>query len=277
MLMRFAGDGLLPGSQAAVTGTIAWALFGGLLALRWLAWLPEGAQRASRVQGSPAARLAVLIVPAEAIGMARLAVLTAGGCLAWIARRPLPPRPAGVPVEDRKKGSYDGFFLINLVSFVPEIPISFLVLSSVALPLIHVAVHAAEFLVVVLVLGDRRLVRAGGHVLGDTHLHLRAGARAAATLPLEAIAGLHPLDKKTSYAAWCRAHGAHLRDTGVVSIFDGPNLVVSMQPGLSLSWTRFQVERPLPRHLFLYVDNPAGLIAAIERAKADLATATTAG
>ncbi|MBG6082890.1 hypothetical protein [Rubrivivax gelatinosus] len=268
LLLRLGIARFVPPADVPAANDLAFWVFPALVTLRWMAWLPEGRQRAARTKRSPWVRIAILLIPGEFVGLCRWLVVTAGGCLSWILRRPPPPRPPGRPIEDRRKGVYDGLMVLNLVSFVPEIPITLMLLSSVqGHLLVHVLVHTAEVLAIVLLLGDRWLVRAGGHVLTRTHLDLRVGARAAARLPIEDIAHAERLDKKTSYRAWCRSHGTVLRETGVISVFDDPNLVLSIRPGAALCWTRFQFERPLPRHLFVYVDDPAALIGVLEEAK----------
>lgn len=268
LLLRLGITRLLPPTSVQAANDLALWVFPGLVALRWMAWLPEGWQRAARTRRSPFVRIAILLIPGEFVGLCRWLVVTAWGCLSWILRRPPTPRPPGRPIEDRRKGVYDGFMVLSLISFVPEVPITLILLSSVhGHLLVHVLVHTAEVLAIVWLLGDRWLVHSGGHVLTRTHLDLRVGARAAARLPLEDIAHAELLDKKTSYRAWCRGHGTSLRETGVISVFDDPNLVLSLRPGAALRWTRFQFERSLPRHLFLYVDDPAALIAALEEAK----------
>jgi hypothetical protein len=213
------------------------------------------------------------LIPAELIGLLRLLAITAEGCLAWITRRPPPPRPEGHRLEDRRKGFYDGFFAMNVISFVVSIPVMLLFLPPIkSHPEVHIAMHMLEALLLMVILGDRWLVHAGGHVLTPTHLHLRAGARAAARIPLAAIETIELLDKKTSLAAWRRAHGARHADTGTMSVMDSPNVVITLQPGLQTTWSRFQVDRPLPRHLFLYLDNPAALAPAVATAQAQSET-----
>jgi hypothetical protein len=265
LFVRIVASHVLP-SNLEPLGAFAWCVLGGMLVLRYCGALVDGAQRADRARAagkSRIARLAVFMVPAEAIGMVRLLLITIDGCIAWATRRPFPKRPDGQRFDDRREGFYDAMFFLNAVPFVVELPLSILFLSGVHNPWMHVGVHSAELLLLVLLLGDRWLVRAGGHVLTDTALDLCAGARAAARLPLDAIVGAERLDKKTSYAEWRRGHGARRAETGLVSILDGANVVITLRPDLQLRWRHLQVERPMPRHLFVYVDDPAVLVAAI--------------
>ncbi len=175
-----------------------------------------------------------------------------------------PARPQGQRLEDRRKGFYDGMFAMNVVSFAPELLVSTLMLSTTHELWAHVAVHGAEAAVIIGLLGDRWLVHAGGHVLTTTHLDLCAGARAAVRLPLEAIESLELLGK-TRPEVWCREHGVHRVDTGTVSVLDRPNVVVTLRADAVGTWSRWQVERALPRHLLVYLDDPAALAPAVAK------------
>jgi len=268
LALRWLAPHLLPAKAHAAAAQAGWALLGVLVALRWVAGLPEGARRARACGRAWPVRLALLLVPAELPGLLRLALVTADGCLAWATRRVPPPRPEGLRLGDRRKGVYDGFFAMNVISFVVEIPLMALLMSSVAKPWPHVVLHTLEAALVVFVLGDRWWVHAGGHVLTATHLDLCAGARALARVPLAAIASIEPLGKGVTRQAWCRAHGVHPADTGTVSVMDGPNLVLTLQGGVAGTWSRLQVQRPLPRHLFIYLDDPAALAPAVAAAQA---------
>jgi hypothetical protein len=249
---------------SGLAGQIAWGAFESLIALRWIAGLPEGARRARAADRAGRAwprRLLVLLVPADIAGLLRLQWVTAGGFLAWLLRRRPLPRPDGLRLEDRRRGSYDGLFLMNAISLVVEIPLMVLLLSSVRTPGIHLAIHGLEALAVVWVFGDRWLVHAGGHVLTPSHLDLRAGARAAARIPLDAIEAIAPMKE------WALAHDVRRVETGTVSVIDKPNVVITLRPANGLAWTRLQVERPLPRHLLLYLDQPAALPGAVAAAR----------
>jgi len=274
LLVRWLAARALPAPSLPVVAAWAWGAFSLLLAARWLARLPDGAARAKRAREAGRAwpsRLALVLVPAEWLGLLRWIGLTAAAGLAAFARRPMPARPEGRRLEDRRKGFYDAFFAMNVVSFGPEVLVSSLILSSVANgPGLHVAVHGLELALIVGLVGDRRLVHAGGHVLTPTHLDLRAGARASARIPLAAIAAIEPLGK-TRPEAWRRAHGVHRADTGTVSAMDRPNVVITMHAGTAGTWSRWQVERPLPRHLFVYLDDPAALGPAVDEALASAA------
>ena len=279
IVIRLAASHVMP-SLSRQAGLFAWCVLGGMLALRYCSALVDGARRAELAQmagRSRISRLAVFIIPAETIGIAKLALMTIDGCIAWSTRRPFPERPAGRHFEDLRKGFYEAMFFLNIVPFVVELPLSFLFLSVVRDLWVHVAMHSCEFLLLVLILGDRWLVHAGGHILTPTNLDLRAGARAAANLPLDSIAGAELLDKKTSYAEWRRKHGARRAETGVISILDGANVAITLRPCPQLRWLRLQVDRPMPRHLFVYVDDPAALVAAINQALSARGTPPLAG
>jgi len=73
---------------------------------------------------------------------------------------------------------------------------------------------------------------------------------------------------KTRPGAWRRTHGVHPAGTGTVSVLDRPNVVITLNPPPHATWSRWQVERPLPRHLFVYLDDPAALASAVANALA---------
>jgi hypothetical protein len=266
LAIRWLAPHVWPPASQALASELAWGASCTLIALRWLAGLPEGAGRARRARRagrSWLSRLVVLLIPVELIGSMRLALVTAGACVAWLARRRPAPRPAGLRLEDRRKGFYDGLFALNVISLVVEFPLMMLVLSGIhSHPGLHGVLHAIEIAAIVAVLGDRWLVLAGGHVLTDSHLDLCAGARARARIPLDAIEAID-LAKD-----WNRTHRARRADTGTVSVLDKPNVVITLHPAPGLAWTHFQVERPLPRHLFVYLDHPDALAPAVASARA---------
>ena len=262
MLLQWVVERMAPAQARPALAVAVWAGLALLVSLRWAAALPDQLSRSREALAAGRSRttaLRLLLAPAELTGLLHLAGLTIAGCLAWLMRRSPPAGNAGVVIEDRRKGFYEALFLLNIVSMVVEIPVSLLVLSSLPQPLLHVAVHATEVLLIVWMLGDRWQVRAGGHVLTPTHLQLRAGVRASANLPLHAIAAVEVLDKRTRLRTWAQAHGVGRWEAGTVSVLDKPNVAILIRPDASSTWTRLQVKRPLPRCLFVYVDDPREL------------------
>lgn len=266
-----------PDFAARAPGPWPLALALALVVARWWRGLPEGRERArsAREQGRGTfAQVVSLLVPAEGTGLLACVGGTLRGFVAAVLRLPPPPRPAGRPIEDRRKGMYDAVFVLNLLSFVVEVPLMALLVRGAAVAAgLQVALHVVEAALVVFIVGDWWQVRAGGHVLTTTHLDLRAGLRASARVPLPAIERIEPVPRPGGPWAWRQANGVRRREAGTVSVLDTPNLAITLragEPGDELRWTRFQVERPMPRHLLVYVDDPAAVAAAVREAASHL-------
>jgi hypothetical protein len=126
---------------------------------------------------------------------------------------------------------------------------------------IHLLVAVGSLYSLVWLLGDRWLVRGGHHVLTNSHLDLRIGARATARIPLDAIEDAQPL--RQPVAQWRRVHP--FRDPEAVSItpFDKPNLVLRLRQDAPCTILHHGVERTGVRYLFLYLDRPERLLRAL--------------
>jgi hypothetical protein len=256
----------LPPARAAQA---AFGLFLTLVFARWAAGLPDAATRARAARDAGAGRFGVaaaFVVPVELVGLLRLARLMAIGTVSWLARKPPPPRPEGIALSDRRSGFYDALFSLNVVSFAVEVPLMLAFMHAVAIPFaLQCSVHLAEIAAIALVLGDRWHVLAGGHVLTQTHLDLMAGARAAARIPLSAIESIEPINRRRGLSAWRRTHGVHPTQAGIVSVLDTPSVALKLRHEQGATWSRFQSDRPLPRYLLVYVDEPSALADAVSR------------
>jgi hypothetical protein len=234
-----------------------------------LAQLPEFLRRlrAARAAGSLAGMLAALFPP-EFLGLVRIERALRRGLVARIRRRQAPPRPSGQVFGYLERSSYSTVVAIVVLSALIELPLNGLILSlfirdpatrwSVELALAVTSVCA-----LVWVLGDSWLVRgARHHVLTTTCLDLKVGARARARVAREAIAGCELLLKETR-VQWCKRNGARLSDTALVSPFDKPNAVLLLRPGSGVSLTLNGMRRESPTCVFLYLDRPDALVAAL--------------
>lgn len=258
-----------------------WLLFGLLVALRWIAGAHAAFMMLRRGRGAPRRRLAPLlhvVVPAELVGVAWLVVLTLAAGVLWLLRRPVPPRPPGVMLENRRKGMYDTFFAMNVVGAITEIPLSILLMPAlVPEEGIRIALHGAEVLLNLAIVGDRWLVNAGGHVLTESRLLLRAGLRASADVPLAEILEIDVVPKSTSLVEWSRSRGLDRFDAGVISVIDSPNVALRLASVAGRTWTRWQSERARPGCLFVYVDDPQALVRKVTSAREGLARGVEAG
>ena len=248
-----------------------WVVFGLLIALRWIAGARAAFRALRRGEGPRHPRLSQLfyvVVPAELVGVMRLLAMTLTAGVFWLLRRPAPRLPPGLLLEDRRKGFYNAFFAMNVVGAITEIPLSILILPGlVPEEGVRVAVHGFELLLNLAILGDRWLVNAGGHVLTESRLLLRAGLRAGANVPISEILEIDVVPKSMSLAVWSRSRGLDPWDAGVISVLDGPNVALRLVSGPWKTWTRLQAERQRPSCLFLYVDDPAALVRMVTTAR----------
>lgn len=65
---------------------------------------------------------------------------------------------------------------------------------------------------------------------------------------------------------WCKRHGVAKRDTVTVSPFDAPNVVLRLRRERPVTIITYQLEKPAPAYVFLYLDRPELLSAALQRA-----------
>jgi hypothetical protein len=249
----------------------SWVVFGLLIALRWIAGARVAFRNLQRPEHPRHPRLSQLfyvVVPTELVGVMRLLAMTLAAGVLWLLRRPVPRRPPGLLLEDRRKGFYNALFAMNVVGAITEIPLSFLILPGlVPEEGVRIAVHCLEVLLNLAILGDRWLVDAGGHILTGSRRLLCAGLRASADVPISEILEIDVVPKSMSLAAWSRSRGLDPWDAGVISVLDGPNVALQLVSGPLKTWTRLQAERPRPSCLFLYVDDPAALVRMIATAR----------
>lgn len=248
-----------------------WVVFGLLIAWRWIAGARAAFRTLQRGGGPRHPRLSLLfyvVVPAELVGVVRLLAMTLGAGVLWLLRRPVPQRLNGLLSEDRRKGFYNALFAMNVVGAITEIPLSILILPGlVPEEGVRIAVHCLEVLLNLAILGDRWLVDAGGHILTESHLLLRAGLRASAEVSISDVLEIDVVPKSMSLATWSRSRGLDPRDAGVISVLDGPNVALRLVSGPWKTWTRLQAERARPSCLFLYVDDPATLVRTVTSAR----------
>ncbi len=219
---------------------------------------------AGRWRSLPAAWL-----PPELVGLIRTDQALRRGFLHWLLRKPQPNVPAaGQPFGYLQQGAYRTGVAIALFCIFVEMP-----LDAAVMPLfvrdhgtaqvLHALMFAGSLSSLVWVLGDRRLVGAGQHVLDDDGLHLRIGARTEGTIPRAAIAVCERLNEPV--AVWCRRHGIASIDTLVASPLDKPNTVLILHDDCPVRLTHWGVPREGLACVFLYVDRPAALAAALRQ------------
>jgi hypothetical protein len=211
-------------------------------------------------------RLPAAWLPPELVGLFRLDRDLRRGFVNWLLRRPQPEAPAGRAFSYLEQGSYRTAVAIVLVSTFVELPISAAVLplfvhDAGALTLIHLLMLAAVMSTLAWLFGDRWLVGAGRHVLMEEGLQLRVGARTHGLVPLAAIARCERIAEPT--ASWLRRNGVQPCSAVCASPLDKPNVVLILTPDSRVRLTHLGVERTGLSTIFVYVDRPQDLIAAL--------------
>lgn len=258
------------GSQSDGSG-VGGAVFASVFFLRWVAGVVVALRQSNELSGhhSTLSKVAASLVPAEWVGFSRLVVTTLVAGVYLLIRKPAPRREVGLVLEDRRKGLYNGFFAMNVIGGIVMVPLSIVMLPGL-LPdaALRMSVHSLEWLLNLAILGDRWLVDAGGHRLTPDRLILHAGHRSNADIALDSIIEVEVVPKKVRLATWSRTRGIDPLDTGVVSVLDDPNVAIRLKPDPLCQWRRLQVDRPMPKCLFLYVDDPKAVVDLIHSALA---------
>lgn len=171
-----------------------------------------------------------------------------------------------------KSGNAQAIFALMLVGLVAEIPLVSLILgpmlkaSPESAASLHAGLLGVSALAVVLLIGDRRCIGQGQHLLTPTHLHLRLGLRAQADLPrvdIQAIRAV-PADEARRLTAGCHPRPA---DHVCLALSALPNLELELGRALPVTIVGAAHEARL---ILLHVDEPLLLIAAL-RAGPDVA------
>ena len=243
-----------------------------LIAAKDLAGIPDFRQRMRRVacEGRPWRERLGAILPPEFLALIKLDAAMRRAFVAWVRRQPPPARPAGTLLTYTERGAYSTVLAIAVLSACVELPIDAAIASLfIDNPRVRAMLHVCSLLsaasILMYVAADRWLVRgAKGHVITADTLDLSIGARASGLIPLATIARIETVQEKPEQ--WCKRHGIARRDTVTVSPFDAPNVVLRRRPGQSVTISTYQLEKPAPAWVFLYLDRPELLGAALQRA-----------
>jgi hypothetical protein len=233
-----------------------------------LAHLPELFQRVRAATASRAGcrALACAFFPPTFFALLRLDREMRCGFVAWLCRRPLPARPPGQAFTFLERGSYPTAVALVLVSAFGELPVlgiglSHFVHDPARRLLLHLILGGTCAYGLVWILADRRAVRASAHVLDGACLDLQVGVRTRCRLPVEAIARCERVDE--SRERWCAQRGVKPSHTLVVTPIDRPNCVLVLAPGADVCASHWGGERGGFACIFLYVDRPEALAAAL--------------
>ena len=242
-----------------------------LLIAKDLSQIPDaGARlRALRREGAGWLSYPVACLPPGLVGLMRLGREQRRGFLCWLRRESPPPRPAGLRLSYHEQGAYSTLIAIALVSVLGEMPLNaailpLLVKDAATVQAIHLVLALGGAASLAWLLGDRWRVRGGYHVLTDTHLDLEVGARASARIPRSAIVEVQAL--RQPVGEWRRAHPFLHREAVNITPFDKPNLVLRLRDDPSCTIRHHGLDRTGVRLVFLYLDRPERLAAALAAA-----------
>ena len=207
--------------------------------------------------------------PPELIGLLRLDAAMRRGFVNWLRRRPQPALPAGQAFTYLERGSYRTGIAIALMATLFELPLDAALLPLLPptlvdphkVGLLHALLAAGVLSTLVWVLGDRWHIGRGCHVLTADGLELRVGARTHGTIALDAIADCRRIDLTPD--AWCRREGIACHKTLLASPLDKQNTVLILKANSRVRLTHIGVERTGLDCVFLYVDQPDRLGAAV--------------
>jgi hypothetical protein len=238
-----------------------------LLAAKDLAGFPLALKRwrAATARGESWHLRLRVTLPPELLSYMRLERTMWRGLFGWMARRPQPARPAGMPLSYLERGSYGTVICCLLVGLFVEMPIDVLIASVIAknpqqAHILHLLFGALAFYSLVWILGDRwHVLGRRHHVLTSTSLELDIGARGFGSIPRDAIAGCERINE--SRQDWCKRHAVALHATRKLTPFDAPNLVLLLKPGTDVHLTLMQMARGGDGPVFLYLDRPELLCA----------------
>jgi len=261
------GRMLLPHDWARAAQPLSLAVPLLMLAAKDLSHLPDALARTrTALAGRRWRDLPAAWLPPEVVGLLRLGHALRCGFVQWLLRRPRPAAPAGTPFGYLERGAYRTGVAIALLATLFELPldaaiIPLLVKDPELCRTVHWLMLAGCLSGLVWVLGDRWLVGLGAHVLDDAGLQVRIGARTHGTIPRAAVARCERVSEPAD--AWRRRHGIAPAAALTASPLDKPNLVLLLKEGHDAHLTHLGVRRAHLAAVFLYVDNPAALAAAL--------------
>ncbi len=177
------------------------------------------------------------------------------------------PVSGGQPFAYLRRSSHGALLPLAVMSSVMELPITHLVLGSSALSETakfnaHVALLLVSGLSILALVGDRRLMGIGAHLLTDEHLVLALGARAHGRIARSDIVSAEWL--KPGQLSKMERRAADM----VVAPADAPNVRLMMRPGASTDLTWLGVAVPDARTVLVYVDDPQALVRQLQAVQA---------
>jgi len=270
----------VPLSLGAEAGTLRAALSGVTKVLILLVILAKMAGdyagftrfRAATIQRAPWAERLRALAPLLLLGWSRLDAANLRSCLNWLLRRPQPPRPAGTLISFLGKSSHSTVIILGLISVCIELPMHTLIVSVMAKEpslqhTLQIILGALAAYSLMWICGDRHAMAGSALVVDAEAMHLTIANRFAAHIPLSAITRCETLGQGADQ--WCKRHGVAPRSTLTATPADFPNVVIGIDPHAGVELTSWQVRQAAPDYLFLFVDQPSMLAAAVLKKEAN--------
>jgi hypothetical protein len=222
--------------------------------------------RAATAKRAPWPERLRALAPRLLLGWPALEAANLRSCLNWALRRPQPPRPAGTVISFLEKSSHSTMIYFGLISVCIELPMHTLIVSVMTKDpslqhTLQVILGALAAYSLMWICGDRHAMAGSALVVDADALHLTIANRFAARIPLSAITRCEALGQGAD--AWCKRHAVSPRSTLTATPADFPNVVIGIDPHAGIELTSWQVRQAAPEYLFLFVDQPSLLAAAL--------------
>lgn len=253
------------------------ALAASLVILKLLYSVPKAAKRytQSRRDGASLFEGLWALIPVEILGIFRLERATQKAVGAWLRRKPpCVDNISGQAFGYYKNSQYSTIFIIVMVSCVTEVPFSYLLIEIIEkdpakAAYLHWFLLGSVIYSVILLLGDRHLIRYTQHIVGQSALYLRVGARFKADIPWHAVKEVSKFksskELKESRNTWLLRNGFKPSETITCTPIDGPNIVLSLDPLIPINVEKFKIARYNVHHILLFVDDPTAFIQAVQK------------
>lgn len=252
-----------------------WLLASAVLILKLCLDIPKNARQyiQARREGASLMQALLHLVPQEVIGMFRLERATQRAFILFLCRKNIDSNTIpGVKFGFYQTSQYATIFIIVMICCATEVPLSYLLMGALvkdpaAAQYTHWALLATVFYSIILLLGDRYLLKSSHHLVGSDEIHLRVGARFFAQIPKAAVkqAALINSTKELSEAKskWLQRNGFDPEETVIGTPIDTPNVALIIEHSASVKIEKYCVPRHGVRNVLIYVDDPAAFIQSI--------------
>ncbi|HEY0060761.1 MAG TPA: hypothetical protein VGC21_01495 [Telluria sp.] len=223
--------------------------------------------RACKASAAPIAARAMAFMPRLLLAWPRMDAANLRSCLDYFLRRAQAPAPAGQAISFLKHSSYSTAVAIVLICIFVELPLDTMIAGLLTKDAgsqytVRLVLGAAALYTFCWIWGDRHAMASSYMVIDLQNLHIRLANRFEASIPLSAIVHCERLEQ--GMQDWCARNEVAREDTLRATPADFPNAVLRLDPAAALMLTSWRLRRQAPACLFVYVDFPATLAAAVQ-------------